>query len=317
MVKERLFTTARIEAVSRPYPASSSSLAGHRPYKLRAGPAQQLGRPGKDAMHFHLSTDQVLWTLTFAALLVLLVVLLGRDRARRFPLFMASIAVVTLRLLVTRLLFNRIKPLVLSEILLTLADLGVLAALLVIVEMARTAFAQASRWAAIGVTLAALAVSGTALAVWGPWPSWATLRASSTLATLRRMQMAAEKGDLLAGMLAIELAFLVVFFGRRFHAGWRSHVHRIVLGLAAVAAAQLAVRGAWQAITLKAVVHSRAQYDSLMTVRDRMYSANDIVYLCVLIWWIVCLWCDEPGARADGAESSAPRIAKPAARAAT
>ena len=268
-------------------------------------------------MHFQLSTDQVLWTLTFAALLVLLVVLLGRDRARRFPLFMASIAIITLRLLVTRLLFDRIKPVVFSAFLLTLADLGALAALLVIVEMARTAFAKASRWPVIGFTLAALAVSGTALAFWGPWPSWATLKASSTMATMRRMQLGAEKGDLLAGMLAIELALLILFFGRRFHADWRSHVQRIVLGLAVAAAAQLTVRGVWQAITLKAVVHSRAQYDHLMTLRDRMYSANDVIYLCVLIWWILSLWFDEPGVTADGAESSAPPLAKPAARTAT
>jgi hypothetical protein len=265
-------------------------------------------------MHFQLSTDQVLWTLTFAALLVLLVVLLGRDRARRFPLFMAGIAVMTLRLLVTRILFNRIKPVVFSGILLTLADLGALAALLIIVEMARTAFAKASRSAAIGVTFAALAVSGTALAVWGPWPSWATLKVSSTLATMRRMQLAAEKGDLLAGMLAIELALLVVFFGRRFHAGWRSHVQRVVLGLAVAAAAQLTVRGVWQSITLKAVIHSRTQYDHLMTLRDRMYSANDTVYLGVLIWWIVCLWFDEPASRSDVAtpasHASSPQPAK-------
>ena len=40
-------------------------------------------------MHFNFgfTTIQVLWTLTFAALLVLLVVLLGRDRARRYPWF--------------------------------------------------------------------------------------------------------------------------------------------------------------------------------------------------------------------------------------
>ena len=44
-------------------------------------------------MHFNFdfSATQILWTLTFAALLVLLVVLLGRDRARRFPWFTASI----------------------------------------------------------------------------------------------------------------------------------------------------------------------------------------------------------------------------------
>ena len=42
-------------------------------------------------MHFdfHFTAISVLWTLTFAALLVLLVVLMGRDRARRFPWFTA------------------------------------------------------------------------------------------------------------------------------------------------------------------------------------------------------------------------------------
>jgi hypothetical protein len=52
-------------------------------------------------MHFNFgfTAVQILWTLTFAALLVLLVVLLGRDRARRFPWFTASIVLLTLRLL--------------------------------------------------------------------------------------------------------------------------------------------------------------------------------------------------------------------------
>ena len=40
--------------------------------------------------NFHFTTVQVLWTLTFASLLVLLVVLLGRDRMRRFPWFTAE-----------------------------------------------------------------------------------------------------------------------------------------------------------------------------------------------------------------------------------
>ena len=63
-------------------------------------------RPEKVAMHsnFDFSASQILWTLTFAALLVLLVVLLGRDRARRFPWFTASIATMGLLLLTSQLL---------------------------------------------------------------------------------------------------------------------------------------------------------------------------------------------------------------------
>ena len=57
-------------------------------------------------MHFNFdwTAIQIIWTLTFAALLVLLVVLLGRDRARRYPWFTASIVLATLNMLGQRLL---------------------------------------------------------------------------------------------------------------------------------------------------------------------------------------------------------------------
>ncbi len=63
-------------------------------------------------MHFlGFNTVQILWTLTFAALLVLLVVLLGRDRARRFPWFTASMALTALRLIASRILYDELRPL--------------------------------------------------------------------------------------------------------------------------------------------------------------------------------------------------------------
>jgi len=54
-------------------------------------------------LNFGFTTVQVLWTLTFAAVLVLLVVLLGRDRARRFPWFTVTIVLMGLRLLASRI----------------------------------------------------------------------------------------------------------------------------------------------------------------------------------------------------------------------
>jgi hypothetical protein len=54
--------------------------------------------------------ERVLWTLTFAAQLVLLVVLMGRDRARRFPWFTAGIALYALRLMAEILLAGRMAP---------------------------------------------------------------------------------------------------------------------------------------------------------------------------------------------------------------
>ena len=98
-------------------------------------------------MHFNFDWNalQIIWTLTFAALLVLLVVLLGRDRARRYPWFTVSIVLVTLDMLGKRLLHGRLSQLTFAGIFIAIADLVVLVGLLVVVEMARSAFAGMRR----------------------------------------------------------------------------------------------------------------------------------------------------------------------------
>ena len=58
------------------------------------------------------------------------------------------------------------------------------------------------------------------------------------------------KADLLADLLIVELGLVVVLFGRRFKAGWRSHTQKIVIGLSTASMAQLAVRIIWQKIAL-------------------------------------------------------------------
>jgi hypothetical protein len=175
-------------------------------------------------MHFNFdfSTGQILWTLTLAALLVLLVVLLGRDRARRFPWFTASMMLLTLRMLAGHLLSNRIAPVVSDWIFLVLADLTAILSMLVVVEIARRAFAGAGRRQWIVGTLGLLAVGGVVLALWGPWPSYKTLFAASDVSTLRVMELFAQKVDLLADVLFVQLGLLVVIFGRNFKAGWHS-----------------------------------------------------------------------------------------------
>lgn len=85
--------------------------------------------------------ERIIWTLTFAAQLVLLVVLMGRDRARRYPWFTTGIVLLALRLMAEVLLSGRMAKLPYSVITLTLADLSVIVGLLVVVEMARRAFA--------------------------------------------------------------------------------------------------------------------------------------------------------------------------------
>ncbi len=67
-------------------------------------------------LNFHFTAIQTLWTVTFAALLTLLVVLLGRDRARRFPWFTASVTMVALGLLTSRLLYGRMAQIPMATV---------------------------------------------------------------------------------------------------------------------------------------------------------------------------------------------------------
>jgi hypothetical protein len=255
-------------------------------------------------MHFTFpyTVSQVLWALTFAAQLVLLVVLLGRDRAGRYPWFTASIAVFALRLLTEVLLSGRMAIPTLRIIFITMADFAALVGLLVVVEIARRAFAGASRRAWIAGALAFLVVSGGVLAVWGPWPPRRELILDSPLAVLRLMQILAQKADLLYDLLAVQLGLLVVFFGRQFKAGWRSHTQRIVIGLSTVAASWLIVEGVWQIVAKTVHPHSQAEYERIIGLGGKLVNANKVVYLVVLIWWIACLWIDEPGQAAVQAE---------------
>ena len=261
-------------------------------------------------MHFHLdfSAARILWTLTFAALLVLLVVLLGRDRARRFPWFTASIAMMALLLLTVELLLNKISRVAGSLVFLAMSDLNTIIGLMVVVELARRVFRGAARVSWIIGTLTLVAVGAAVLVLWGPWPAWKTFTGMSTLATFRLMDMVADKGNLLTSVLAIEMGLLVPLLGRRFGAGWRSHAQQIVIGLSTASLAQLGLRGSLQFIGTHTRIHTQAEYVRIIGLRDKLIHANNVVYLAALVWWIACLWIDEPGAASHaGVENAEPQ----------
>ncbi len=214
-----------------------------------------------------------------------------------------------LRMVASRLLYGKMAPIVSSEIFLALAVVAAIVALLVVVEMARRAFSSASRVAWMTATLVLLAVGGVVLVLWGPWPSAKTLFASSTLGFLRLAQLIAQKAEVLADLLVIQLGILVVLFGRRFHAGWRSHVQQITIGLSTAAIAQLGVRGIWQVIALHTTVHSQQEYQRVIGLQEKFANADSVVFLAALVWWIACLWFDEPGSKAAAApEEAAPAV---------
>jgi hypothetical protein len=247
-------------------------------------------------MHFPFSAVAVIWTLTFAGLLVLLVVLLGRDRASRFPWFTASMVLLTVRMLASRLLYQKVAPLTSGEIFLTLSDIGAILSLMVVVEVARRAFGRVSRKTGIAWTLIVLAIGVGIVVWWGPWPAAETVFARSTLADLQLMQMAAQKTDLLADLLIVELCVLVVFTGRRYGAGWRSHAQQIAIGLSTASIAQLAERVIMEAVT-RTPPRTQDEYARAVGLQEKLFNATSVVFLLAIVWWIVCLWIDEPGAK--------------------
>ena len=246
-------------------------------------------------LNFDFTAVQILWTLTFAAHLVLLVVLLGRDRARRFPWFTTAIALVALRLIASRLLFGRLPQLTLGTIFVVLADVSCGVSFLVLVELARKVFGKARRTLWIVWTLILLSIGGVVLATWGHWPAWKTVRPTTLIAFLSFLQMLAQKGGLLTDVLTVTLGILVVCFGRRYGTRWRSHAQQIMIGLSTASLAQIAVQAIWQIIASTAKPHSLAEYDRIVGLREKIFNANSVVYLAVAIWWIACLWIDEPG----------------------
>jgi hypothetical protein len=235
----------------------------------------------------------------------LLVVLMGRDRARRFPWFTAGIALTALRLMAEILLAGRMATVPLQETLLTLADLTAVVGLLVLVELARRAFAGLKRSLWIVNAVGLLVVAGGVLAVWGPWPARSDLALDTLLGKLRLMQLLAQKGELLVALLTVGLGLLVVLFGRRFKACWRSHAQMIAIGLSTVAIALLTLQATVQSIIQSAHPHTQQEYERIVGLVTNLVNANKLVYVCALIWWIAWLWLDEPGAATTAPELAA------------
>lgn len=246
-------------------------------------------------MNFHFTPVQIIWTLTFAAHLVLLVVLLGRDRVRRFRWFTISIALVALRLVSSRLLYNRLPQLTLGAVFVVLADLSVIVSLLVLLELARRAFGSARRRLSLAWIVAFVLIGGTVVATWGHWPAWKTLVPMTTMVFLSLLQLFAQKGGLLVDVLTVLLGILMVSIGSHYRVGWRTHTQRIMIGLSTASLAQLAVQIVWQIIAKTAKPHSMVEYEHVVNMRENLFNANSVVYLAVTIWWIACLWMDEPG----------------------
>ena len=267
-------------------------------------------------MHFHFpfSTGDILWTLTFAGYLVLLVVLMGRDRIARFPWFTTGIVIMALRILIIRLLVKRMPELTLDAIILIIADVLAFVALMVVVEIARRAFGGVRRSTWIASALVLMALGAVVLKFWGPWPAWSTLTARSTISTLRLLQLIAQKASLLADVETIAVGLLVVLLGSRFKAGWRTHTQRVAIGLSTASLTVLVIQSIWEHVITAAranpaVLQSISQQQRVIGLGEKLSNANSTIYISILIWWIVCLWRDEPGTARNPETANVPLAA--------
>jgi len=254
-------------------------------------------------MHFDI--EQILWALVFAAHLLLLVVLIGRDRASRFPIFTAFIALSGIRLLADHLLRGKLTSVAFFWQSYVMLILSSILGILMLSELCRIAFSsgkaglilKAKGWLGWGMVTFAIAIA--AVWFWGPWPTWKAISSDPTELPLLLTVLAAMKLEILVALLTFEVSLLLLIFGPRFGFRFKTHVQQIAIGLSTLAVARLAV----QAITdtIKRTVHltSREQYDQILRLFTNIDNGRFAIWFLVAIWWIVWLWRDEPGTPAN------------------
>src|ERR1700679_617163 len=93
-------------------------------------------------MFMHLTVEQIVWALVLTGHLVLLVVLLGRDRISRFPWFTAAITVSTVHLIADHLLHGKLTSLAFYWQTYSAILLESILGILVLVELTRRVFSS-------------------------------------------------------------------------------------------------------------------------------------------------------------------------------
>ena len=248
----------------------------------------------------HWNVEQILWALVLAGHLVLLIVLLGRDRAARFPFFTAAIAVSAVHLIADHLLNGKLTTVAFYwqsyVAILVEAILGIL----VLIELARRVFSNYKSglilnfkgW--LGWTLVTVCIAIGAVWLWGPWPTWKALSQEPKELPLLLVVLCAMKGQHFLALLTVEVGLLLRIFGKRFGSGWKSHAQQIMLGLSTYALAFLAVQATTDIIKHTVHLTSREQYEHIVHLFKNLDNGRFALWLLVLLWWIVWLWRDDP-----------------------
>jgi len=119
------------------------------------------------------------------------------------------------------------------------------------------------------------------------------------------MELFAQKANLFADFLFVQLGLLILLFGRHFKAGWHSHTQQLSIGLAMASLSQLAIRGTLQHVATQVTIHTQDDYNRVVSQMNSLNNASSIIFIVVLVWWIVCLWSDEPGMKTTVSEEQA------------
>jgi hypothetical protein len=254
----------------------------------------------------HLNAEQLLWALVLAGHLVLLVILLGRERNTRFPWFTAMIGVSSIHLIADHLLSGKLTTVAFYWQSYSAVLIGSILGFVVLLELTRPVFrggkssltVRPTVWAGwmLGMVLAA----GAAVWFWGPWPSKAAFQANTQQLPLLILLLSAMKSELFLALLTVMVGLLLRIYGKRYGFGWRSHTEQIALGLSTYSLGFLAVLATTDIIKRTVHLTSRDQYDHIVQLFARLDNARFALWAVVLIWWCVWLWRDEPATGEPG-----------------
>lgn len=265
----------------------------------------------------HWNIQQILWAFVLAAHLVLMIVLLGRERISRFPWFTASIALSAVRLIADHLLHGKLTTVAFYWESYSGSILQAIVGVMVLIELCRHVFSsgragkilKGKGW--IGGVLVTVPIAFAVAALWDMGLSWATMKADPQHLPLYIDLYIALKSQLFIAVLTVEVGVLLQLFGGRFGARWRGHDQQIVLGLSTVSLTVLAVQATTDIVKHNVHLTSRDQYEHIVQLFENLDNGRFAVWLLALIWWIIWLWQDEPGAQPAGEMAEAPVLAGP------
>lgn len=252
-------------------------------------------------MHWNWNIEQILWALVLAGHLVLLIVLLGQDRIRRFPWFSAGITLSAITLIANHLLQGKLTTVAFYWQSYTGVSICQIVGIGVLIELCRKVFGNKSAPAIlksrgwIGGAMVTIAIAAAIVWYWGPWPTLAAIKAQPEQTPLLLDVLFALKMQLFVAILTVEVALLMRVFGRRFGSSGRSHAQQIAIGLSTNALGFLTVQGISTAISRNFHPTTRAEYERTLKMISHIENGRTALWLLVLIWWIYWLWRNDPG----------------------